>query len=179
MEEFLGKKTLLIGEVGTGKTLFLVEFLKFLVENGYSDEVTIIDMAPVRIHGVGGSISEYTDLVLYVRYLKSEKVWAPRLMGRNKEEVLRFAEENRRNIEPLITTYLSNPTRILLVNDLTIYLHAGDISRIIELIDVAETFMATAYEGVRLEDDKGSGITDKERRSLSILKEKVSIVKKF
>ncbi len=179
MEEFLGKKTLLVGEVGTGKTLFLVEFLKFLVENGYSDEVTIIDMAPVRIHGVGGSISEYTDLVLYVRYLKSEKVWAPRLMGRNKEEVLRFAEENRRNIEPLITMYLSNPTRILLVNDLTIYLHAGEVSRIMELIDVAETFMATAYEGVKLEDDKGSGITEKERRSLSILKEKVSIVKKF
>ncbi len=179
MEEFLGKKTLLVGEVGTGKTLFLVEFLKFLVENGYSNDVTIIDMAPVRIQGVGGSMSEYTDLVLYVRYLKSEKVWAPRLLGRNKEEVLKFAEENRRNIEPLITTYLSNPTRILLVNDLSIYLHAGNISKIMELIDVAETFMATAYEGRRLEDDKGSGITEKERRLLSILKDNVDIVKKF
>lgn len=179
MKEHIGKKTLLIGDVGSGKTVYLVEFLKFLVENGYSDEVTIIDMAPVRIRGVGGSVAEYTEAVLNVRYLKSEKVWAPRIVGKNREEVLKFAEENRRNIEPLIIAYLSNPTRILLVNDLTIYLHSGDVNRVIELADAAETFMATAYEGARLEDDKGSGITERERSLLNILKKKMDIVKKL
>ena len=179
MEEYLRRKTLLIGDVGSGKTIFLVEFLKFLIENSYSDDVTIIDIAPSRIHGVGGSIREYTEHVLMVRYLRLERVWAPRLMGKTKEEVLKYAEENRSSIEPLIDTYLSNPTRILLVNDLTIYLHAGDVNRIMDLINMAETFMATAYEGEKLKDDKNSGITERERKLLNILKEKVDIIKRF
>lgn len=179
MKEFLGRKTLLTGDVGSGKTRFLVEFLKFLIENGYSDDVTIIDIAPSRIHGVGGAIREYTEHVLMVRYLRGERIWAPRLIGKNREEILKYAEENRISIEPLIDMYLSNPTKILLVNDLTIYLHAGDVTRIIELIHIAETFMATAYEGEKLKDDKNSGITERERKLLDILKEKVDIIKRF
>lgn len=179
MEEFLKKKTLLVGDVGSGKTAFLAEFLKFLIEKGYSDDITIIDIAPSRIHGVGGSVREYTEYVLRVRYLRLERVWAPRLMGKTREEVLKYAEENRINIEPLINTYLSNPTKILLVNDLTIYLHAGDVTRIIDLINTAETFMATAYEGEKLKDDKNSGITERERKLLNLLKEKVDIIKRF
>lgn len=179
MKEFLGKKTLLVGDVGSGKTSFLVEFLKYLVESNYSDDVTVIDMAPPRTHGVGGAIRDYTDYVSRIRYLRLDKIWAPRLMGKNKEEVLRYAEENRTRIESLINIYLSNPSRILLVNDLTIYLHAGELDKIFELFNTAETFMATAYEGVRLEDDKNSGITERERKLLNILKEKVDIVKRF
>lgn len=179
MKEFLGKKTLLVGDVNSGKTSFLVEFLKYLVENNYSNDVTVIDMAPPKLHGVGGAIRDYTDYFSRIRYLRIERIWAPRLMGKNKEEVLRYAEENRINIEPLLNIYSSNPSRILLVNDLTIYLHAGDVERILELLNLAETFMATAYEGIRLQDDKNSSITERERRLLNILKEKVDIVKKF
>ncbi|MEM3398745.1 MAG: hypothetical protein QW724_04495 [Nitrososphaerota archaeon] len=179
MKEFLGKKTLLVGDVGSGKTSFLAEFLKYLIENNYSDDVTVIDIAPARIQGIGGAIRDYTDYVSRIRYLRSERIWAPRLIGKNREEVLRYAEENRTNIEPLINVYLSNPSRILLMNDLTIYLHAGDVERVLELMNTAETFMATAYEGIRLEEDKNSGITERERRLLNILKEKADIVKKF
>ena len=70
----------------------------------------------------------------------------------------------------MIEEYLRNPTEILLINDLTIYLHAGEVEDIIQLINISNTFTATAYEGEKLADDKGSGITDRERRSLDRLK---------
>ncbi|MEN2974032.1 MAG: hypothetical protein ABDH32_00440 [Candidatus Caldarchaeales archaeon] len=179
MREFLDKKTLLSGEAGSGKTKFIVNFLKFLVDNGYGKDTTVIDMAPSKIYGIGGSMREYTDIVSNTRYLKPENIWPPRLLGKDRLEVLKYSEENMKSLTPLIDEYLSNPTSILLVNDLTIYLHAGDIEKILKLIDVPKTFMATAYEGVRLEDDKGSGITERERRLLNILKKKMDNVLKF
>ncbi|MCS7126277.1 MAG: hypothetical protein NZ929_05130 [Aigarchaeota archaeon] len=179
MEEFLDKKTLVLGEVGTGKTTFLIRFLEFLIENSYSRDVTVIDMAPSKNYGVGGAIVEYTDIVLNVKYLRPSNIWPPRLLGRDKIEVLKYSEENVKNLEPLIEEFISNPTKILLINDLTIYLHAGDIEKIFKVIDLSRTFMATAYEGVKLEDDKGSSITEKERRLLNMLKKRVDNIVKF
>lgn len=176
MRNFLGRKTLILGEAGSGKTKLLADFLEFLVEDGHGDDVTVLDMAPPRMQGVGGTLKDQTDLVTKVRYLRPERIWAPRLMGRSMEEVLNYAEDNRRMLDPLIDLVLSSPTKILLVNDLTIYLHRGDVEKVCRLIDASSTFMATGYEGARLEDDKGSGITRRERELLKFLERKVDIV---
>jgi hypothetical protein len=44
------------------------------------------------------------------------------------------------------------------------------------VLEAAETFVATCYEGERLSDDKGSGITAIERTRLDELKGRVDIV---
>jgi hypothetical protein len=44
------------------------------------------------------------------------------------------------------------------------------------VLEAAETFVATCYEGERLSDDRGSGITAIERTRLNELKERVDIV---
>ena len=174
-ERFIGRKIIIVGEIGSGKTLLLSRFLDQLVRSGLKDKVTVIEMAP-NMGEVGGTIENYTRNISSVRYLKPWKIIPPRMMGKNREEVLKYARSNMLALKPLIEEYLRNPTEILLINDLTIYLHAGEVEDIIQLINISKTFTATAYEGKRLADDKGSGITDKERESLNRLKELVDEV---
>ena len=173
--EFLGKRVLVVGEVGSGKTKLLARFLEFLIGSGYGSEVTLIDLAP-SYRGVGRLVEEHTDAVRAVRYLKPDKIFPPRLLGRDCEEVLKYAELNYRAAEKLFEEFAEKPSKILLINDLTIYLHRGEVERLLEIIGLAETFAATAYEGSVLEDDKGSGVTARERRLLSELKREMDIV---
>lgn len=170
------RKILLVGEAGSGKTLLLARLLDYLVSSGFSKDVTVIDMAPSKIGEIGGTLDAYTDSVKKVRYLKPPRITPPRLTGRNAEEVERYARQNHEILKPLIEEYLAEPTRILLVNDVTIYLHWGSFEDLARAISISETFAGTAYQGVRLHDDKGSGITDRERRRLEELKQYVDEV---
>ena len=178
LEKVLGKRTLIIGEMGSGKTRLLGQLLDQLIEMGLGEEVTLIEMAPGLITA-GRLLEDYTKNVFKVRYLKPWIIIPPRLMGKNPEEVIRYARFNHLALKPLIEEYLEKPSRILLINDLTIYLHDGDLNDIEKVIKAAETFIATAYEGERLSDDKGSGITERERRSLNALKKIVDQVIKL
>jgi hypothetical protein len=92
-----------------------------------------------------------------VRYLTDDGIAPPRLAGRNATEVLKLAERNASLIKPLLLEFLKRPTRILLVNDLMIYLYAGDPSLLEGVLETTETFVATCYKGERLSDDKSSG----------------------
>lgn len=172
----VGRKTLIVGEADAGKTPFLARFLDYLVERGLAREVTVIDMAPERRGSIGGRLEDYTLSTEAVRYLKPWRIIPPRLTGNSAEEVRAYAEENRLAIQPLIAEYLRRPTRILLINDITIYLHAGEFDEVEDVVKLSETFAATAYQGSRLSEDKGSGITERERKSVKRLKELVDEV---
>jgi len=174
-EEFLGKRVLICGEVGVGKTRLLTSFLRFLIERGLKDEVTVIDLAP-EYGDVGRSIESYYPGVRSLRYLRPSRVYPPRLLGRDAYEVLHYAEMNLIEARKLLEDYTRSPTRILLINDLTIYLHAGDLDDILRLLNLCETFAATAYEGASLKDDKGSGVTAREKHGLSRIKEHMNFI---
>ncbi len=176
IERLLGRKTLIVGEVGSGKSHLLARILEKMVESLDPKEITVIDMAPFRHLGIGGKLRDLTESVNRVRYLTDDGIVPPRLIGRDANEVVRHAERNASLIRALLLEYLKRPTRILLVNDLTIYLHKGDLVLLNEVIDAAETFVATCYEGERLSDDKGSGITAIERKRLDELKGRVDNV---
>ena len=174
-QDFLGKRILIVGEVGSGKTRLLARFIDFLVGVGLESETTLIDLAPG--HGdIGRLTEEYTGNVYRVRYLKPDRIFPPRTLGRSREEVLEYARRNYEAARRLFKKFLEEPTRILLVNDLTIYLHYGEIDDILKLMGSVETFAATAYEGVILSDDKGSGISVRERKLLDRLKREVDLV---
>lgn len=176
VERILGKRVLVVGEAGTGKSLLLARALERLVESGLERDVTVIDMAPYRHSGVGGKLRDVTEAVRSVRYLTDDRIAPPRLLGRDAGEVLELASRNAALIEPLLLEYLRSPTRILMVNDLTIYLHAGDPALIERAMETAETFVATCYEGVRLSEDKGSGLSKTERERLELLKRRADLV---
>lgn len=167
---FIGKKVLVKGEVQTGKTRLLEGLLREALSS-QKKLMSLIDMAPERVtkgaFDAGGRVpvNEMRGLRVY----RPAVVFAPRLQGRSREEVLRMAEENSSQIGAILDLFLEEPTPILFINDLTLYLHAGDPGKLKRVIDSAETFIGNAYEGESIGDDCGSGITGRERRLLKEL----------
>lgn len=79
------------------------------------------------------------------------------------KELLKLAVMNRNNMQPLICRYLKSPTKILVINDLTLYLHAGSLDLIDECMVVSEIFIANAYYGDKLSFNHGTGISLREK----------------
>ncbi|MCS7115180.1 MAG: hypothetical protein RMJ15_10085 [Nitrososphaerota archaeon] len=161
--EVLGKKVLILGEAGSGKTRLASRLIQDLTAVINPKEVVVIDLAPPRRGVFGGKISDYVDLKGEVRYLSPKRVYTPRLAGRSGGEVLRYAELNRESMEPLFKEFLRSPSKVLVVNDITLYLHAGNLETVLECVKLAETFLATAYYGVKLAEDFGTGISVREK----------------
>lgn len=162
IKEILAEKTLILGESGSGKTLMMAGLLEEAVSLGLADEITVIDMAPMQ-RGVGGKIMDYTGAVSKVRHLSDERIYAPRLMGVSREEVLFYAEQNAKISEVMLRQYEKSPTNMLMINDLTIFLQHGDPRLLDKCITMASTFIGSAYSGELLSDDKGSGISLREK----------------
>lgn len=174
--DFIGKRTLIKGDVGTGKTRLTESLLRRAAEVFPTGHITVIDLAPERrsagMRLVGGTMSVPNE----VKYLRPSKIWAPRLEGRTKEEVVSLAKANAEAIETIFDIFKNTPTPILFINDLTIYLHAGSLERLIEVIEMADTFVGNAYEGLGLKEDKGSGISERERSLLKQLEGFMNVV---
>ncbi len=161
--EILHKKVLLLGETGSGKTRLAAQILQELTSLVDSQEITVVDLAPVRIGEVGGKITDYLEMS-GIEYLSPENVHTPRLTGKSPEQVLYYVESNRKVMEPLLRYFINNVTEVLVLNDLTLYLHSGELETVLECVRLTNTFLGTAYYGSRFSDDLGTGISSRERQ---------------
>uniref|UniRef100_A0A7C5Y745 Helicase HerA central domain-containing protein n=1 Tax=Caldiarchaeum subterraneum TaxID=311458 RepID=A0A7C5Y745_CALS0 len=175
VDQFVGKKTLIVGEAGSGKTRLLAQLLKELIGISEPSQISVIDLAPEKISGIGGPLSLYGDFS-NVKYYRPERVYAPRLMACNAEDVKRYAESNAKLAREQFQKYLRNPTKMLAVNDITIFLHAAEVEELLQYIQKASTFVATAYMGEKLVEDFGTGLSQTEKSKLTKLIEKVDQV---
>ena len=170
-KDLIGKKVILTGEIGAGKTRLLASIIDEAAS--HSDlKVVVLDLAPevhIGSETIGASVKTYSKKLQQVKYLRPTTVYAPRLQGRSREEVLDMAAKNASSIEPLLISLASNPPDTLFIDDLTIYLHAGKIEPLTKLISTVRTFIATAYKGKKLLDDKGSGLSSIEKSRLESL----------
>lgn len=180
-DEILGRKLLIVGDVGSGKTAqtakLLAEATAVIGPNG----VTVIDMAPERRQWkgatVGGHLTEFLRESEGIRVLlPSEKLYAPRLEGSNANEVASLATRNARVIKLLLEEYSTKPTTVLFMNDVSMYLQAGSVNILMKAIARAKTVVANSYEGTALEEDRNSGISKRERDGLAALKAAVDHV---
>ena len=162
--EILHKRVLILGEVGSGKTRLATRLLQELMTFVSPEKITVIDMAPERVGEIGGKITDYTNPAEKIRYLSPKTVYTPRATGTTREQVLHYAEQNRKNMELLLNEYIQNATEILILNDVTLYLHSGKLKTILKCTKLASTFLATAYHGSKLAKDLESGITLREKR---------------
>ncbi len=170
IDKVVGHKTLIIGEAGTGKTRLLASVVDEFITRGLTSKITIIDMAPSRTYGIGGRMADYDSLIKSkVRYFYSDEIRPPRLLAKTSEEAMRIAIKNSKIIDELLDKYLSDPTEILVINDVTIYAHAGDTEKLTEIIMYPKTFVGTAYEGKKISEDWGSGITMREKQYIAKL----------
>lgn len=176
-ELLMGKRTLIVGKVRSGKTRLTAQILNGMLSSVRGEDITVIDLAPEK-GGLGAKLIDYIELPEGSRYLRPELVHAPRLEGRDSEEVLKLAELNESIIKPLLFIFLREPTKVLVINDLTIYLHAGDLGLLLDCINSSETFLGNAHYG-RDFDDKGSGLNERERELVEELMRRVDVVLKL
>ena len=178
--DYMGKRTLIIGDVGTGKTKLTVELLEEAIKISHGEEITIIDMAPattfVKGRKIGGRLSEHTEATKRVRYLTPEKVETPRLRAESSEELLDLVRLNEERIRPLLMKYIESPTPILFVNDISIYLQQGSAEPVLSASKKAETFIANGYYGRYFAFDYGTGVSKVEKELIDTLVEEMDIV---
>ena len=162
VNEFSGRRTLITGDVNTGKTRYCLAILHAFLKAGMSD-IAVLDFAPAPVSGIGGKlVPPETAGVLYF----SAAISAPRLTGRNETEIMDLARCNARIIESLLRDYLAAPRDILFINDVTLYLHAGDIERIIRVMDTSTTAVLNAYYGRAFE---GMPLSVQEKHRIELL----------
>lgn len=171
--KFVGLKTLILGDINVGKTIVTAQLISKFRKKYKDSDITIIDFAPERIKNVGGSLIKYLPNIGNIRYLKPDLVYAPRLMGRDENEILKLAEYNANSIEQLLKDYINNPTPLLIINDITIYLQMGNIETFLKTLEFPETFLANGYYGIGLLRGKGYSLSWRERRNTILIAKKM------
>jgi len=151
-----------------GKTLLTQKLIETLKALGLGSKITVIDLAP-NYRGVGTPLN-----VEGIKVLRPEKLYAPRLMGRKCEEIWALARQNADATTKVFREFLRSPTPVLVVNDLTIHLHAGEPSLVIDAMERTKLFIANAYYGESLRDE--CGLWERERKLLEELFKRVDVV---
>jgi hypothetical protein len=172
-DDYLGRKTLILGDVNTGKTTLTRGILEALCGLGLGGRIAVLDMAPdipeglAREKGLAGVAGRLIPPagrdVLYL----GGRFAAPRLSSKTEAEAMRKAQGNREAIEGLLRRLDREPREILLINDISIYLQAGEAGGIIPWIDRATTVVANGYWGERL---GGGELTLREKAQMQRLR---------
>ncbi|MEK6534723.1 MAG: hypothetical protein AAB299_01530 [Thermodesulfobacteriota bacterium] len=172
-EDYLSRKTLILGDVNTGKTTLTKKVLEALCCRDLGGRIAIVDMAPEvpeklakekGLPGVGGKLMPpEKHNILYL----GGHFEPPRLSSKTEEEAMEKAQQNRRIIEGLFRKLNLQLRDILLVNDVSIYLQAGTTDNLTRWLDQAATVIANGYWGERL---GGGTLTERERTETAKLK---------
>jgi hypothetical protein len=156
----VGRRILITGDVNSGKTTLSRLMVETLCLDGFGPAMAIVDCAPEvprqvalarGVSGVGGKLAYPPGMgVLYL----TDHIAAPRLSTNTEEEALVVAAANRARIDVLLDRFAASGREILFINDVTLYLQAGDATKLADRIAGASTVVANGYRGTRL----GAGI---------------------
>lgn len=142
--EYDGRRTLIIGDVNTGKTRLTENILARWTAQGRSQEIVVLDLAPKTKKTIGGRIhlpAGFRGVVL------ATTIVPPRLSGRNENEAAALAQANVNAIEPLFQDARLANCSILVINDVTLYLQAGNYAHLWAVIRPVKTVLINAYYG--------------------------------
>jgi hypothetical protein len=173
LEDYLSRKTLILGDVNTGKTTLTKKVLEALCRRDLGGRIAIVDMAPEipeklanekGLIGVGGKLMppEGHDILYLGGHFEP-----PRLSSKTEEEAMEKARQNRRISEGFFRKIDGQSRDILFVNDVSIYLQAGTTENLTRWLEQATTVVANGYWGERL---GGGALTRQERTEMAKLK---------
>ena len=151
INHYMNRRTIIVGDVNSGKTSQTLNILKLFLKAGHAKKIAILDLAPGNIQGIGGKMEPPLDEPLL--YLTTS-ILAPRLTGKDKYHTLKLAEKNATAIEKLFAKFYRQKREILFVNDVTLYLQAGDFERCIKILDTTSTHIINAYYGHTFSDSE-------------------------
>ncbi len=144
-DRYRGDKTLIVGEVHSGKTLSTLKIFRVWRRSG-TESIAVLDLAPEKIDRVGGKIpftEEEKEGILHL----SPRIVPPRLLGKSEEEIRRLAEENRERTDQALRRLQTSATSVLFINDISLYFHAGDVEQIWLILENISTVIMNGYYG--------------------------------
>jgi len=158
IDSFKGKKTLIVGDINTGKTAWTVKILQRCLSAGWGLHITVIDLAPDGLGGGGGKMKmpELEGLQYF-----TGPIVAPRMTATDAGQAQLLAQANARAIDRLFAQFDAHPSKILFVNDASLYLQAGVMTRFQAVLEKAETVVVNAYFGNSFPD---SALTRREKQ---------------
>ena len=173
VETLIERKTIITGEVNTGKTTLTGfwgdELWEYIGKHMHTPSVAVLDMAPTvppelskltKGGPIGGHtiFNDFTPDILF-----KGGIHPPRLMGTSPKHIITLARENRRHIENWFKTLINgDKVDLLIVNDMSIYLQTGKVDIMAEVLNRAHTVIANGYKGKTLGTDSMSR-TEKRR----------------
>jgi archaellum biogenesis ATPase FlaH len=158
---FFGLKTLIVGDVNTGKTSY-TQLL--LLECRGKKTMVVLDMAPEKVKNIGGKMQVLSDPEIH--YFTTQ-IRPPRLSAENEEEAIKIANENAKSIErDLLSRAESIPADALIVNDVSLYLQMGNFKRLLQVMERFQTVILNGYYGEAFPDGK---LTRRERENMEHL----------
>ncbi len=179
-KELIGHQTLLYGETNTKKTYFTAKFVQFLLESKKLDpiEISILDFAPpqsiINNNKIGGKIKDFYKKSLQCNYLYFEgEIIPPRLKAINHKELYEIACKNFKKTFKILKIFYENPTSILIINDISIYLHIGNKKLLLDSIHKSSTFFGNSYYGSSINTDFTWVFSQREKRLVEYLMKKV------
>ncbi|MFX1501308.1 MAG: hypothetical protein ACFFDH_10145 [Promethearchaeota archaeon] len=179
-KEYIGHHTFLYGETNTKKTYYTAKFIQFLIESKNFDpkEISVLDFAPpqtiINNIKIGGKIKEFYKNIAKCNnlYFKGEII-PPRLNASNLKELYDNACANYKKTYKILKIFNDTPTSILIVNDVSIYLHVGNIKLLIDSIQKANTFFGNSYYGSSIKTDFKTLFSLREKRLVKYLLKKI------
>ncbi len=196
IENLVGHKSLVLGETNSGKTRFTFDFLCYLLEQESfpPNDISILEFAPPRIQTgrtvIGGTLrevmqeyksfsNEFRKTVNSIHWVEQEsaapntsttpRILAPRYSAHSTQEVLKACFANFTATEKQLLYFSHNPTKVIIINDVGIYLHLGGLSLLKNVLALAGTALFNAYYGITFLNDWGSNISRREQIMLELL----------
>jgi hypothetical protein len=175
-KNYVGRRTLLYGETNTGKTYYTAKFVQYLLEikKVTPKDISILDFAPKLAYfnnlKIGGRIQDYYENSIQCKNINFKgEIIPPRLNAKNKNEMYRNICHNFNKIYEIIEIYNSNPTPVLIINDISLFLHLGSNKYLINTINKSGTFFGNSYYGSSISSKFSKLISIKEKRKVESL----------
>jgi hypothetical protein len=177
--EYLNHRTLLYGETNTKKTYYTAKFVQFLVESKFNPlEITILDFAPKMVtindSKIGGRIEDFyaNSKICNNMYFEGEII-PPRLRSQNSKVLIENARNNYVKTHQILEEYHQKPTLILVINDISIYLHVGKLEYFLKTIQKARTFFGNTYYGTSINRNFSYKFSLKEKKFIESLVKRI------
>ncbi len=175
-QDYIGHHTIIFGDVNAKKTYHTEKFIQYLIEAHFNpNDITILDFAPrsKEINGlnVGGKLRNQCKSHESCNFVNLKGDIIPlRLTARNKKELHEIVEQNYIITSEALEAFNKNPTHILIINDISIYLHYGDKKKILQAIKKTTTFFGNSYYGKSIKNPSFYSLFNiKERKNVKYI----------